>query len=122
MAAPIGLDPISNAKETRKTYIRMRDAPGEFRRIQNENNTLAFLLGMVIEKAQPFLFDEDTAEVLTGIFMSCYEDALSIDAELAKYNQLQTGAGRALKFFKRARWAAGTTRDVKQQLMMHIMI
>ena len=122
MATGIGLDPISVAKETRNAYIRIRDAPGEFNNIRNETQTMVYLLGSVIPLVDGFVFDEDTAETFVNIFNSCWETAIELTGQLSKYIQLQPGARSRLRCLKRARWAAGTTRDAKQQLMMHIII
>jgi hypothetical protein len=39
-----------------------------------------------------------------------------------KYEELGRGLNWIKTLHKRARWVAGTTRDIKQQLMMHIML
>ena len=122
MATGIGLDPISVAKETRNAYILIRDAPGEFKNIYNETQTMVYLLSRVIPLADGFEFDKDTAETFVSIFNSCWETAIELTEQLSNYRQLQAGARSKLRCWKRARWAVGTTRDAKQQLMMHIII
>lgn len=120
---PPMIAPVATAKDIRSAYIRLRYAPREFGHIDEENKAIIYLLDQVIWAAEHCDFlDEKQLDAINHTLDSCERTVNELTNQLSKYRSSKKSWKGAYGVVTRIRWAAGTTRDVKQQLIMHYIM
>jgi hypothetical protein len=121
MSVPGGLDPINLAIHVRNAFLGLRDAPGEFRQLQLQTETLKNLLTLLIERMRRFNLAEKQRQTLASHLIACQDTARQLNEAFRKYHRLDQGVPWYKSLDKRARWVVGTTRTLDVKLRDHIM-